>query len=259
MSQGIPSTLFAFFMILTVAAIVLSIFAWRWAVRQPMTHPNPTPYNSPLFYSAIGASDVVGVGATNPDTESWVNVVHGLMPPGTRFVRLGRSGITLREANQVEVPKAVAAKPDVITIWNCVNDAVRLMPVRAYTADLTRTLDALTGGTQARIFMLNLPDLSMLVQYSASPQQRELVRGGVMQWNRAIAETARRYGDRVCVIDLFDISHEVDTHPEYISGDNFHPSTAGYQRLGEYVFSAISSELSLAAQADLSAGDQPHA
>jgi len=145
----------------------------------------------------------------------------------------------LREANSVEIPKAVSAKPDIVTMWNCVNDAVRIIPLDQYTADLRKALSALTKGTEAHILVLNVPDLSLLLQYSAYSEQKDLVRAGVQKWNAAIAQTVRAYGDRVKVLDLFDISHEALAHPEYISSDNFHPSTEGYQRLGDLVWSAI--------------------
>lgn len=246
MGEGIPTPLFGVFVLVTLATIVLSVFAWRWAVRHPMTDPLSEQGDNPLVYAAIGASDVVGVGARDPVTESWVSVVHGFMPPGTRLVRLGRSGITLREANAVEVPRAVASKPDIVTLWNCVNDSVRLIPPATYAADLRKALTVLSEGTQAKIYVLNLPDLSMLVQYSVSPVQRDLVQRGVQQWNRAINETARSFGGRVRVVDLFEISHEVSRHPEYISGDSFHPSTQGYHRLGEIVWETIRADFPFA-------------
>ena len=59
------------------------------------------------------------------------------------------------------------------------------------------------------------------------------------QWNRGISEAAALYGDRVHVVDLYPISEEVLNHPEYISGDNFHPSSTGYRRLAEVVWDEI--------------------
>ncbi len=240
--SGIPSPLFGAFVAAMLVVIALSIFAWRWAVRKPADDimTNKLSQNQRSFvYAAIGASDVVGVGADNPATDSWVNVVYEHMPLGTRFVRLGRSGITLREANTLEVPKAVSARPDIVTIWDCVNDAVRITPLDQYSADLRKALNALTKGTGANILVLNLPDLSLLVQYSAYSAQRDLVRAGVQKWNAAIEQTVRAYDERVKVLDLFDVSHEALAHPEYISRDNFHPSTEGYRRLGDLVWAAL--------------------
>jgi len=242
LGASLPSPLFGVFMVAMLAAVVLCIVAWRWAVRRPVVPPmnsQPDAPVRPFVYAAVGASDVVGVGARNPDKESWVNVVSSYMPPGTRFVSLGRSGITLREANAIEVPKAIAVQPDLVTMWNCVNDAVHIMPLDGYTAELRRALSALTTKTPANVLVLNLPDLSLLLQYSSYAPQQDLVRAGVIRWNEAIEKTAAEFGSRVKVMDLFPISYEAQNHPEYISRDNFHPSTEGYRRLGELVWSDI--------------------
>lgn len=232
---------------LVVLVIFLTIFAWAWAVRRPapvqgqnnpssmQATPTETP---PLVYAAIGASDVLGVGASDHSTQSWVNVLHARMPSGTRFVRLGRGGITLREAMRIEVPQAVAARPDIITLWNCVNDATQGVGLTDYLADLNKTLTRLTTETGASIVLLNMPDISILA-VGADPTHRALVQGGVLQWNKGIADTASAYGDRVKIVDLFPISNEVLDHPEYLSSDDFHPSTAGYRRLAEVVWATI--------------------
>lgn len=227
-----------------VAVVFLSIFAWAWAVRRPAagqgeSAAGPTPTEQPpLTYAAIGASDVVGVGASDPSSESWVNRLHRLMPEGTRFVRLARSGITLREANAVEVPRAVEAKPDIVTMWNAVNDATRGVPLNTYIEDLNSALTRLTRETNAHVLVLNLPDITILMN-GVPAQQKALVQGGIRQWNKAMADAAAKFGDRVTLVDLFPISDEVLDHPEYISPDNFHPSSAGYKRLAEVVWERI--------------------
>ena len=234
--------------------VVLSALAWAWAVRRPAVEAEPpasqataaeaeapatpTPEARPITYAAIGASDVEGVGADDPASESWINVLHEMMPEGTRLVRLGRGGITLGEANRVEVPGAVEADPDIVTMWNVVNDATHGITLTTYVNDLTAALDKLTGETNAQVILLNMPDITILMN-GIPGDQRDLIRGGVEQWNRAIAEAAARYGGRVHIVDLYPISEEVLNHPEYISRDNFHPSSTGYRRLAEVVWDEI--------------------
>jgi lysophospholipase L1-like esterase len=229
-----------------LAVIAATIFVWVWAVRRPVeANTNsaglvPTPTEKPpLVYAGIGASDVVGVGAQDPANESWVNILHSKMPPNTRFVRLGRSGITLREANQVEVPAAVVAQPNIVTMWNCVNDALKGVPLQEYIKEFKSALSRLTKETRATVLVLNLPDVSILTNGMMNPQQRAMIQGGIRQWNAAMAEAAAPYGDRVKIVDIFPISDEVLDHPEYISPDNFHPSSVGYRRLAEVVWEAI--------------------
>ncbi len=228
-----------------MGVIFLTIFAWAWAVRRPVAADVPSPGASeaaatstpkPLIYAAIGASDVVGVGAKNPESESWVNLLSRKMPAGTHFVRLGRSGITLSEANKVEVSQAVAARPDVITLWNCVNDALHGVQLPAYQAELKKALTTLTRGTSARIALLNMPDITALMQGHAGDAQQALIRGGIVRWNKGMADIAVQFGDRVVLVDIFPFSEEVLQHRDYISPDNFHPSSTGYARLADVVW-----------------------
>ncbi len=225
-----------------VVVIFLSIFVWRWAVRTPTPGAEQTAspeQKKPITYAAIGASDVVGVGANDPDHENWTSVLHSYMPEGTRFIRLGRSGITLREANTLEIPEAIATRPDIVTLWCCVNDATSGVSLTSYLEDLKTALTRLTKETQATISLLNLPDLSILARDAAAPEQRALIQGGVQQWNTSIADMATSYGDRVRLIDLYPVSKEVLAHPEYIAPDHFHPSTIGYKRLADLVWNSI--------------------
>src|SRR5205823_633166 len=52
----------------------------------------------PLTYVAIGASDAVGVGARDPETEGWVPRLGATLGPNVRVVNLGVSGSTLSQA-----------------------------------------------------------------------------------------------------------------------------------------------------------------
>src|SRR5438045_2625317 len=46
-----------------------------------------TPLARPIRYVAVGASDTVGVGADNPDTEAWPVIVKNHLPRDTKFQR----------------------------------------------------------------------------------------------------------------------------------------------------------------------------
>lgn len=232
---------------LVIAIIVLTIFVWAWAVRRPVPAETTveTPEEAeqvqvqrPFVYAAIGASDVVGVGAEDPASQSWVELLARYLPPDTRLVKLGRNGITLNDANKIEVPQAVAAQPDLVTIWNAVNDATRGIPLALYTRDLRTALDRLSQDTSAHILLLNVPDLSLLLP-PAFQDRRELIRGGIKQWNDAMSRTAAEYGDRVTLVDLFPGSANVLTRPEMVSADSFHPSSEGYRWLADHVWAIM--------------------
>jgi hypothetical protein len=210
-------------LVVVAVAAVLSIVVWVWAVRRPAPASTgqgagiATDEPATLVYAAVGAQ--IGLGLDNGDDvdKNWVDLLREKMPEGTRLVLLGRRGITLGELNQLEIPAAVKARPNIVTLWNALSDATKSVPMATHVKDLRRALTALTAGTDATILLLNLPDISLLAR-DGGDEHRLLVRGGVELWNRAIAETAARYGKRVRLVDLYPISEqllggEADSNP----------------------------------------------
>jgi lysophospholipase L1-like esterase len=240
--ESIPPLIAGLLLVAVGATIFLTIFVWRWAVRR-----SPGEAADPLAiqntggwrYAAIGASDVTGVGAAKPERDNWASVLQGFMPPGTHLYRFARPGITLREANAREVFDAVRAAPDLVTLWNCVNDIGHRMPLPDYRRELEIALNRLTRETTALILLLNVPDLSIILPSVVPPTQRDLIRGGILQWNRTIEEVAGRYGTRVEVLDLFGVSGEMMAKREFVATDGFHLSTEGHHALAELAWEAI--------------------
>jgi acyl-CoA thioesterase-1 len=182
--------------------------------------------NRPLVYVAIGASDAVGVGAPNPETEGWVPRLGAQLGPNVRVVNLGVSGSTLAQALDEQVGPALDAQPNVVTVWLAVNDLNARVPLDRYAADLD-TLLARLETTHAKVLVGNVPDLGRLAAYRGvdpGPLKVEVDR-----WNQVIDDTSARHG--ATVVDLFGRWQEVADHPEYLSADGFHPSAEGYQRL----------------------------
>ncbi len=194
-----------------------------------------------LVYVALGASDAVGVGATNPAREGWVPRLHAQMPEGTKLVNLGVSGSELSEALDQQLPVALAARPDIVTIWLAVNDFKNGVPLARYERDLDSLLGELRK-TDALITVGNVPDLAslpipdfVLRQYGVGSLSQ--LRAEVARWNAAIARVARKHG--AVLVDIHAQWRELQAHPEYISGDAFHPSTQGYARLAELWWSKL--------------------
>lgn len=182
----------------------------------------------PLTYVAIGASDAVGVGANDPVTEGWVPRLATELGPDVRLVNLGVSGSTLSQALQEQVGPAVDAQPDVVTVWLAVNDLNARVPLEQYSADLETLLDQLDQ-THARVLVGNVPDVAQLAPYRGiDPAQ---VDAEVNRWNVVIADAAARHGDTL--VDLYAHWQDLANHPEYLSGDGFHPSSEGYAALAQ--------------------------
>jgi len=190
--------------------------------------PNSAAAPKPLTYVAVGASDAVGVGARDPETEGWVPRFAARLGPDVRVVNLGVSGSTLAQALDEQLGPAVDAQPDVVTVWLAVNDLNARVPLDAYARDLDRLLAGLSA-THARILVGNVPDLTRLA--AVGGRDPGPVSDEIKRWNQVIADTAARHG--ATVVDLYASWQEVADHPEFLSQDGFHPSTEGYARLAE--------------------------
>ena len=188
----------------------------------------------PLTYVAIGASDAVGVGARDPETEGWVPRFGARLGSKVRVINLGVSGSTLGQALDEQVGPALDARPDVVTVWLAVNDLNARVPLEQYAAELDTLLGQLDGA-HARVLVGNVPDLGRLAAYRGidpAPLQAEVDR-----WNAVIAATTARHG--ATLVDLYARWQEVAEHPEYLSADGFHPSSEGYQALAEVFGEAV--------------------
>jgi acyl-CoA thioesterase I len=193
----------------------------------------PAQAARPLTYVAIGASDAVGVGAQNPETDGWVPQFGAHLGRNVRVVNLGVSGSTLSQALQEQLGPAVDAQPDVVTVWLAVNDLNARVPLEQYSANLDSMLDQLEV-THARVLVGNVPDLGRLAAYRGIDPSA--LNAEVDRWNAVIAATSARHG--ALLVDLYSQWQEIAQHPEYLSSDGFHPSTEGYQALAD-VFAQV--------------------
>jgi lysophospholipase L1-like esterase len=191
----------------------------------------------PVVYVAIGASDVVGVGANDPASQSWVEDLARKLPSGSQLIKLGKSGALLSEGIQQDLPAAIASHPDVVTVWMAVNDINARIPPPVYRQELDRLLTGLRSQTHAAIYVGNVPDLTLLPVYHSLDKAQ--LTGVIQAYNLVIAQEAAAHG--ATMVDLYLESQQtLPTHPEYVSpSDGFHPSTAGYADLANYWWSVM--------------------
>ncbi len=192
----------------------------------------------PLTYIALGASDAVGVGSEQPAAQGYVPLLEQRLPKGSHLINLGISGIRLHAALTQELPIALSTNPQLVTIWLVANDFVGGVPYNSYIADLATLLQQLRSGTQARIVMANLPDLTLLPAFAnLSAARKASMLTSIKQWNAGIAAVAARYN--VAIVDLFSQRSILTSHPQDVSGDGFHPSALGYALLANDFWLAI--------------------
>ena len=222
-----------------IAVLVLAACGGGTAT-QPTPAPSPTPGS--LVYAAVGASDTVGVGATDPAHDAWPAVFARAALPTARYRNFGISGERVAGALVDELPKVLNVKPAVVTVWLNVNDITAGVPVAEYQAQLTELVHALRQGGTARVLVANTPYLDRLPVYvscrtsgtangvacpgRATTLAPDAVNALVDSYNVAIAAMARQEG--ADLVDLHAQGEVPDLHPEFVSKDGFHPSSRGY-------------------------------
>ena len=194
------------------------------------------PPKARLIYVAIGASDTFGLGADDPQTQNWPSDLAMMLGPGVHLINLGIPGVVLHQALDAEVPVAIDAHPNLITIWLAVNDLGNDVPINSYAHDLDLMLSRLQAGApHARIVVANVPDLRLVPYFSYIDPQTLYAR--VQSYNAVIAGAVKRH--HVILVDIFSRWQELRQHPEYISGDGFHPSTLGYAKLAGLFYQTL--------------------
>ena len=191
-----------------------------------------------ITYVAIGASDTFGLGTDDPYDQNWATDLANLLGPShIHLINLGIPGITAHDALRLELPIALDAHPDLITIWLGVNDIVANVPANSYAGDLNMLLARLRANSpHARIAIANIPDLTLL-PYFAQTDPVALTQQ-VQAYNAAIASAAQKYS--AILVDLTQQNYNLRIHPEYISSiDGLHPTDIGYQQLAKVFYAAL--------------------
>jgi lysophospholipase L1-like esterase len=182
-------------------------------------------------YVAIGASDTVGVGASDPAKGSWPALVASRLPAGSPpYTNLGVSGSLALQAVTQQLPGAIAQKPDIVSVWLAVNDLNATIEAASFADALGQIVDGLVAKTGATIFVGNVPDLRAVPVYAGQDKARLLA--GIQGYNDAIAAIAARNPSRVKVVDLFTGSAAL-VSTGTVSQDGFHPSDEGYRLIAD--------------------------
>jgi lysophospholipase L1-like esterase len=203
----------------------------------PIPTPTPTPTASPAVrYVAIGASDTVGIGATDPATGSWPARVATLLPPGSAFVNVGVSGSIAIQAKDAQLPGAIAQKPTVVSIWLAVNDMNATILPASYKDALSAIVDGLVARTDAKIFVGNVPDVRGVPAYKDVDKNALLQQ--ITAYNDVIAQITKSAPGRVFLVDLFTGSAAL-VSTITVSGDGFHPSDDGYKLIADRFAAAM--------------------
>ncbi|MFN2607526.1 MAG: SGNH/GDSL hydrolase family protein [Acidimicrobiales bacterium] len=207
--------------------------------------PAAAPTGPAITYVAVGASETTGFGADQPLRNGWPQVLdRTALPPTAVFVNMGIPGATVASAIKDELPQALTVKPTLATVWLNVNDIIAGVSADDYERDLTSLVHGLRGAGATRVLVANVPPLDDLPAYQAC---RAAITGGgrcrfgsavpapdaldatVDAYNSATARVAQREG--AFLVDLHAVglaARQAGTEASLVSGDGFHPSTAGH-------------------------------
>jgi lysophospholipase L1-like esterase len=196
--------------------------------------PSPTPATRALAYTALGASDAVGIGAF-PPTRGYVYLLRdrmeGVRTPVT-LDNLGISGATADEIARDALAQAIASDPDVVTVWTGPNDVIAGRDPDVFAAQLDGLLAELRARTDAQVFVGDLPDLTRAPLFAIDPDD-DVTRQRIDAFNRRIETVVAARG---CVlVRLSTLSLDLDT----FSIDGFHPSNTGHERIADLYWAEI--------------------
>lgn len=187
----------------------------------------------PIHYVALGDSTGVGVGARNGGYPARLFKHFSERRPGSRMTNLCVSGATTVAVLDGQLDQALAAKADLITLGIGINDIGHGLTVDEFGRNYETILSKLKSQSGAILIVTNIPDIS------AAPQIPEFARRRyhqlILDFNQRLEEIAARHSVRV--FDIYTITNrELPAHPEYLSGDGFHPSDKGYELWAEQMW-----------------------
>jgi lysophospholipase L1-like esterase len=187
------------------------------------------------IYVAIGASETFGTGANRPATENWPTDLSVHLPKGSQVINLGIPGITAPQAVLNELPEALDAHPNLVTVWLGTNDIATMVSLADYQESLDSILTQLAEDGHPHIAVANIPNLPLLPYFYN--QDSTSLQAEVQQWNRVVAQEVTAHGD--ILVDVYAETSQLLGHPEYLSGDGLHPSTLGYEQIANYFYQVL--------------------
>jgi len=225
------------------AALALALAAGCSWTRGASGRTLPADHEAEITYVALGDSTVEGVGASGPDT-TYVSLLHARLRaiyPNARLVNLGVGGATSADVLVRQLDRAIALRPELVTLSVGPNDITEGVPLADYARNMQTLLGRLAAGTRAVVVVNLLPDLAVTPRFRGRPEEATVGRLSI-EFNEALARAAGRYGAQV--VDLYAPSRrEVPARPELMARDGYHPSDLGYARWAELMWDAVRSKI----------------
>lgn len=180
-----------------------------------------------FVYVALGDSTAEGMGASVPE-RSYTSILHASLKErykSTKYLNVARSGAILSDVLTTQLPKAIEARPDLITLSVGANDIIRRTKSDEFERQLRKLLRTLHQETNAIVVISTVPDLSL------TPSVPKLLKTYSRYMANKMNDIIIRVADETntIVVDIFNDSKAIlQAFPEAIATDGWHPSDFGY-------------------------------
>ncbi len=218
---------------------------------QKVTPPSNSPImTGPTTYLALGDSTGSGVGASEAGGGYVARLFKRIVThrPGSKLINLCASGATTSDVLRDQLDSGVRSNPQLVTLGIGINDIGHGLSLEQFSKNYEEILSSLKNNTQATIVVTNIPDISSAPRIPAG--MRTEYHQLIVEYNRRLTAIAAAHG--VMVFDIYSVTHEqLPSHPEYFSGDGFHPSDKGYELWAQKMWPTIASTIGI------DVGDEP--
>jgi acyl-CoA thioesterase-1 len=223
----------------SVSLVLLAVTFFGARTAGAADHPRAsgmTAAPGPLVLYALGDSTVSGVGARAGSYADRVFARLARAGRGLRLVNLAESGATAADVLRDQLPRVKLAQKALVIVGVGANDLTGSVDPELFGRHFEAILIGLRSRTAGPIVVSNLPDVSLAS--AVWPALRAPLAARVDVYNAVIARIAGKHG--VAVYDVCTMTRQqLPAHPEYLSGDGYHPSDLGYEVWAEGLWQIV--------------------
>jgi lysophospholipase L1-like esterase len=177
-------------------------------------------------FIAMGDSFTSG---SDPDVEPWADEVARVLSVA-HYQNLARPGSRSEEIVAEQLPPALAAQPDLVSLVCGANDVITTTrpDLRGFALHFDYALRQLRSELpEAALFTATYPDVS--VHSALRPRSRERIGNGLRALNEAIRRAA--YLNGVVCLDYAEKPQR--SQRDLFTDDGFHPSPTGHRKVAQ--------------------------
>jgi len=181
----------------------------------------------PLRYVVMGDSTAISQGGTYADGYAVRTAAYLAESYTVTWQNVAVSGARAHDVEAKQLPKALAAKPDIVLIAVGANDVTHLTDTNSVVSSLGHVIDGLRQQNQAvEIVLTGSPDMGSVPRF-AQPA-RWLAGERTKTLNDRIIALAHKKKAYFAPIAA-QTGRQFRRHPELFAADKFHPTTEGYK------------------------------